>query len=263
MGTGQARPRSGDRNAFGAELLHLASERLGDREQARAVVAHAIEALRRRGHAGERVGNPKAFLFQTVRDFTAERPSPGPLHGKLPRLRGGEGPEKHGGIAAFGAESDPQRRLRAYARCIVRLTRRDRKVLLLRRLHGLETEQVAARSGLPAAMIEDRLATALRRCWRQVRPPAHAKLEQKDPVLLGISWYVRLEGGALDRSALRELELWLRETGDNARAFRIAESLWRDSALLQAAFDAEGRERTASQAAGRGFLPGLLRRRGG
>jgi DNA-directed RNA polymerase specialized sigma24 family protein len=266
MATGHAGSRGGDRDAFGAELLQLASERLGDREQARAVVAHAVEALRRRGHAGERVGNPKAFLFQTVRNLTAERPSPGPLYGKLPHLRGGEERElargASGSIAGFGAEPDPHRRLRAYALCIGKLTRRDRRVLLLRRLHGLKTAQVAERTGLPAAMVEDRLAAALRRCWREVRPPAHAKLEQRDPVLLGLSWYARLEGGTLDRAELRELEIWLREDGGHARAFRVAEALWRDSALLQAAFDAEGKDRRARGGGGRGLLPNLLRRRG-
>lgn len=266
MSTGHAGSRGGDRVAFGAELLQLASDRLGDREQARAVVEHAVEALRRRSRAGERVGNPKAFLFQTVRSLTAERPSPGQFRDRRPRVLGSERQVSAGrlpeGIGCFGVESDPQRRLRAYVRCIGKLTRRDLKILLLRRLHGLKTGQAAERCGLPAAMVEERLAAALRRCWRAVRPQAHAKLGQEDPVLPGIAWYVRLEGGTLDREALQELEIWLREHGRNARAFRIAESLWRDSPLLQAAFDSEGRERPTARAQSRGFLPRLLGRRG-
>ena len=224
MVSGQGDSRGSDRSALGAELLALASDRLGNREQARAVVEHALEALRRRGHAGERIGNPKAFLFQTVRTLTAERPSPEswprPPQVALPRLRGGEaragqagsltgrgdGARDGGSLSAFGVESDPDRRLRAYARCIGRLNRRDRKLLLLRRLHGLKTLQAAERSGLPAAMVEDRLAAALRRCWRQVRPPEHGKLAQKDPVLLAIAWYARLEGGALEHVVDQALE---------------------------------------------------------
>ncbi|MEX0924158.1 MAG: sigma factor-like helix-turn-helix DNA-binding protein [Rhodovibrionaceae bacterium] len=190
---GAVQREHGRSDAFGAELMQLASERLGDRAQARTVVADAIEALRRRDRSGERVGDPKAFLFQAVRRLTAERPSPSALRLAVPLLRGR--PEER--LARIGSEPDYQRRLRSYAGCIAKLTERNRKVLLLRRLHGLKTAQVAERTGLPPAMVEDRLASSLRRCWRAVRPPEFAQLERQDPVLLAVSWFARLEGEGL------------------------------------------------------------------
>ncbi len=243
---------------FAEELLQLARERLGDREQACAVVSHAVEALRRRRRGGQRVGNPKAFLFQTVRTMTVERPSPSALRLAMPKLSG-RPDARH---ARYDTEQDYLRRLRVYDNCLASLSRRDRKLFMLRRLHGLKTQQVAERSGLPAAMVESRLASALRKFWRAVRPREHQKLDQKDPVLPAIAWYTRLEGGALPRDQLLELECWLREDQTHARAFRIAESLWRDSALLQAVFNDERQTARSGAAFPRRILPRLFRKLG-
>lgn len=237
------------------ELLRLAGARLRDRAQARRAVALAVETLRRRRLSGETIRNPKDSLFQTVHALTANSAAEIQPNPAMPLLRSGPSAQP----APLHAEPDYRRRLRGYSESIGKLTSRNRKILLLRRLHGLNTAQVTERMGLPAAVVEERLVAALRRCWRAVRIPAHAKLGNVDPVLEAISWHARMQGGGLERARLQELERWLRARRRNARAYRIAESLWRDSALLQAVFNAEGRSVSQSRGVPERVFPLLFR----
>lgn len=243
----QSRTR-GERDAFAEGLLRLATERTGNRDQARNAVAHALEALRRRSVAGERVRNPKNFLYQAVRNFTAGDAA----HRRAsPRSRGGP-PERH-------FEFDPQRRLSAYRRALGRLARRDRRIFFLRRLNGLTAVEAAARTGQPLSVVEKRLGFALRRCWEAVRPRENARLERLDPVLEAIGWQARLQGGAMDRAGLLELESWLRASAGHRQAYRSAEALWQDSALRTAASEVEMQGRLAPGEVARGVFPALFR----
>lgn len=240
-----------ERDAFGEALLRLATDRVGDRDEARVAVSHALEALRRRSVAGERVGNPKSFLSQAVRDFTADAAA---RRGAAPRTRGRR-LERH-------FEFDHQRRLSAYRRTLGRLAKRDRRIFFLRHLRNLTAVETAARTRQPLSLIEKRLGFALRRCWEAVRPRENARLERLDPVLEAIGWQASLQGGAMDRAGLLELEGWLRASANHRQAYRSAEALWRDSALREAAQEVEEQGRPSPGGVVRSVFPALFHKSG-